>query len=133
MAGTRRWVRGIVIALAVVVSIAVVIRLVLDPVAAHYTRKALAESTVVRGDFSGVHVTLLPPGYEIRKLKLVPRGDPDWSRPSLYAERVQVALEPSQLLHPLAGVSEPLQGVAGGPEFLGDASQRAAGHRVFCN
>jgi hypothetical protein len=101
MPGDRRgrWARWIVGVLAGLVFLAVVIRLVLDPIAAHYTRQALAESKDVRGDFSGVHVTVLPPGYEIRRLKLTTRHDPDWRFPLLYATRVRVTLDPSRLLH----------------------------------
>jgi hypothetical protein len=101
MQGDRsgRWARWIVGILAGLVFLAVVIRLVLDPIAAHYTRQALAESKDVRGDFSGVHVTVLPPGYEIRKLKLVTRRDPDWRLPLFYAARVRVVLNLGRLLH----------------------------------
>ncbi len=95
----HRWARRIVVILAVLVGIAVVIRLVLDPIAAHFTRKALAESDAIRGDFSSVHVTLLPPGYEIRKLKLVTREDPDWKLPLFYAVRTKATLDLGQVLH----------------------------------
>jgi len=87
------------IALGVVVIVAVLVRLVLDPIAAHYTRQALDESEGIRGDFSGVHVTLLPPGYEIRRLKIVERSDREWRHPLFYAERVHAVLDWHQLLH----------------------------------
>jgi hypothetical protein len=97
----RRWYRrpgGWV--LFAVVLLGVAVRLALDPVAAHYTRKALDEMPGYQGSFAGVHVTLLPPGYEVRRIKLTEelRGGPA-RQPVLYAERAQVRLLGRELLH----------------------------------
>ena len=66
-----RWLRRLLIASGIVVALVVIIRLVLDPVATHFTRKALREAEGIRGDFHSVHVTVFPPGYQIRRIKLV--------------------------------------------------------------
>ena len=58
-----RWLRRLLIASAIVVAIVVIIRLVLDPIATHFTRKALRDAEGIRGDFHSVHVTVFPPGY----------------------------------------------------------------------
>jgi hypothetical protein len=82
----------------VLLGLVVVIRLVLDPVAAHFTHKALNEAQGIRGDFDSVHVSVLPPGYEIRKLSIIEEPGGDWKRPLLEAERVGVGLEWRRLL-----------------------------------
>ena len=87
------------IALGVVIAIVVVIRLILDPIAAHYTRQGLNSSETMRGDFDHVHVTVFPPGYEIHQLKIDERVDKGWKHPLFYAERVQTGLDMSRLLH----------------------------------
>ncbi len=87
------------IALGVVIAIVILIRLILDPIAAHYTRKELNASDTMRGDFERVHVTVLPPGYEIHRLKIDERVDRGWKHPLFYAERVKAAVDLSQLLH----------------------------------
>jgi hypothetical protein len=58
-----RWLRRVLIASAIVVGMLVMIRLVLDPVATHVTRKALNDADAIRGDFQGVHVGV-PPGTD---------------------------------------------------------------------
>src|SRR5882724_1561194 len=86
------------IALGLVV-LAVLIRLVLDPVAAHYTQKALDNMPDYDGEFESVHVTLLPPGYVIHKLKLSEMlRDGPAHEPFLYAERAHVGLSGGELL-----------------------------------
>jgi len=93
------WPRRLLIALGIIVALIVIIRIVLDPIAAHYTHKALNEAEGIRGDFEGVHVSVLPPGYEIRELKLIESPGGDWKRPLLSADRVGVSLEWRRLLH----------------------------------
>ncbi|HEY6475792.1 MAG TPA: DUF748 domain-containing protein [Polyangia bacterium] len=90
---------GWLIALGVVVGLAILVRLLLDPIAAHYTRRGLDQSDSTRGDFDHVHVTLFPPGYEIRRLKIVERTDRRWREPLFYAERVQATVDMGRLLH----------------------------------
>jgi len=94
-----RWLRRLVIASAIVVGVVVAIRLVLDPVATHFTRKALNDADGIRGDFSSVHVTVIPPGYEIIRLKIVEHPADDWKHPLFYAERVAARLDLRELLH----------------------------------
>src|SRR5512141_1589995 len=89
----RRWPRRLLIALGIAVALVIVIRLVLDPIASHYTRKELNASAGISGDFSRVHVTVLPPGYEIERLKIVEAEGGDWNHPLLYVERAQVTLQ----------------------------------------
>ena len=70
-AGTRRWsVLVPLFALGGVLLIAIVIRLVLDPLATHETRKALDGMDGFRGDFERVHVSVFRPGYDITRLKI---------------------------------------------------------------
>jgi hypothetical protein len=71
----------------------------LDPIAAHFTHKELNVSETVRGDFQSVHVTLLAPGYEIRRLKVIEDQGGDWRHPLFYAEHARVTLDWRRLLH----------------------------------
>jgi hypothetical protein len=87
------------IALGVVLAVVVVIRLILDPIAAHYTRKGLNASETMRGDFDRLHVTVFPPGYEIHRLKVDERVDRGWKHPLFYAERVKAGVDMGALLH----------------------------------
>jgi len=87
------------IALGVLLAIIVVIRLILDPIAAHYTRKALNDSDTMRGDFDRLHITVLPPGYEIHRLKIDERVDRGWKHPLFYAERVKAGVDLGMLFH----------------------------------
>jgi hypothetical protein len=95
----RRWPRRLLIALGIVVVLVIVIRLVLDPIASHYTRKELNASEAISGDFSRVHVTVLPPGYEIERLKIIEADGGDWRHPLLYVEHAQVTLDWRRLFH----------------------------------
>jgi hypothetical protein len=80
-------------------AVAVVIRLVVDPLATHFTRRQLDELQGYRGELGRVHVTLLPPGYTVTRLKLWedPSGSPH--APLFYAERIRVGLAWRELLH----------------------------------
>jgi hypothetical protein len=80
------------IALIVLLVLAVVIRVVLDPIAEHYTRKALAEAKGMESKFESVHVTVFPPGYEIRQLQIVEKPGGTWKRPLFGVERAAVSL-----------------------------------------
>lgn len=92
------WPRRLLIAGAILVALVVVIRIVLDPIAAHFTHKALNEAEGIRGDFDSVHVSVLPPGYEIRELSIIEEPGGSWKRPLLRAERAAVWLEWGRLL-----------------------------------
>lgn len=98
--GTKRavWPRRLLIAVIVLLCLVVLIRLVLDPIATHFTRKALNEAEGIEGRFDGVHVTVFPPGYEIRDLALIESPGGDWKRPLVRAERIGVALQSKRLL-----------------------------------
>jgi hypothetical protein len=75
------------------------VRVLLDPVATHFTRKALDDAEGIRGDFHSVHVTVFPPGYTIRRIKIVEHPPDDWKHPMFYAERVTVRLDWRELFH----------------------------------
>jgi hypothetical protein len=94
----RRWPRRLLIAAGIVVVIVAVIRLVLDPIATHYTRKGLNDAEGMRGDFQRVHVTVFPPGYEIRRIKLIEEPGGEARHPLFYAERVGVTVNWRSLL-----------------------------------
>jgi hypothetical protein len=95
----HKWLRRSLIALAILVGLAVVIRLILDPIASRYTRKALDDAKGVSGDFLRVHVTLLPPGYEIRRLKVVQEPGGDAKNPLFYVDTARVGLDWRALFH----------------------------------
>lgn len=95
----RRWPRRLLIALGIVVLLVFVIRLILDPVAAHFTRKGLDQMDGFRGDFEGVHATVFGPGYTIRRLKLIEDPGGSWKTPIFYAESIHVGVDWRQLLH----------------------------------
>ena len=82
----------------VLVVLVVAIRLALDPVAAHFTRKALNEAEGIRGDFDSVHVSIFPPGYQIHELSIIEEPGGDWKKPLLRAERAAVEVEWRRLL-----------------------------------
>jgi hypothetical protein len=94
-----KWTRRLAVAIAAVVAVVVIVRLVLDPVASHYTRKALDDSKGIRGDFHSLHVTVFPPGYTIRRVKVVEHPKDDWKHPLFYAERVTARVDWRELLH----------------------------------
>jgi hypothetical protein len=76
----------------VLVALVVVGRLILDPVAAHYTRRALDDMPDFKGSFEHVHVTVLPPSYQITHLKLIEAEGGLWKEPLFYAERVRAEI-----------------------------------------
>ncbi|HEY0705519.1 MAG TPA: DUF748 domain-containing protein [Polyangia bacterium] len=89
----RRALRRTFIVLASLAVLLIVFRLVLDPVAAHFTRKALADIDGFKATFSTVHVGLLPPSYEIHDFKVIedpPAGR--WAEPLVYVERAWTSI-----------------------------------------
>lgn len=92
-----RWLRRLVTAFAIAVAVVFALRLALDPIVAHYVRKSLKQLPDLNGDFASAHVDVIPPGFEIRRLKLVPMGG-DWRRPLLYLEDAQFRLRLRDLL-----------------------------------
>jgi hypothetical protein len=97
--GLPRWLRRSLIALTIIVAVLVSVRLLLDPVATHFTRKALNDAEGIQGDFQSVHVTVFPPGYNIRRLKVVEHPGDDWKHPLFYAERMSVRVDWRALFH----------------------------------
>jgi hypothetical protein len=95
----HRWRRGLLFTAAFLVVFVIVGRLLLDPIAAHYTRRALDNLAGYRGAFDRVHVTLLPPSYQITRVKIIEHPGGVWKEPLLYAERVQTKIFWRQLLH----------------------------------
>lgn len=79
------WLRRALFCLGLLVALAIIIPVLLDPIAAHFTHKQLNASEAVSGDFESVHVTLLPPGYGIRRLKIIEAQGGDWRHPLFYA------------------------------------------------
>ena len=90
--------RGLLWAAIVIFALAVIIRVVLDPIAASATRKGLERIEGMRGDFERVHVTVFGPGYTINRLKLIQHPGGDWKAPLFYAESVHLSVDWRQLL-----------------------------------
>lgn len=94
----RRWRAAAFVVIALLAS-ALIVRVVLDPIATHYTRRGLDQLDGYSGALERVHVTLFPPGYTITRLKLWedPGGSPE--APLFYADRVHLAIGWRELLH----------------------------------
>jgi hypothetical protein len=90
--------RGLLIALGVIALLLVVGRVVLDPIAHHYTEQALAKNPKFKASFSDVHVTLIPPSYQIKEFKLVEAGRGRWDEPLFYAEKTRISILWRELL-----------------------------------
>lgn len=85
--------RGLLITLGVIAALVLVVRLIADPVAAHFTKKSFEKLKGYKGTFDGVHVTFLPPGYEVRKLKIIETGSGGtWKEPLFYADRTHTTV-----------------------------------------
>jgi hypothetical protein len=95
--------RRLAIAVLVVVALVVATRLIIDPIAAHETRKALAQMKGFRGDFARVHVSVFPPRYSITRLKLTEAGGAERA-PLFFADAVDVGVDWRRLLHGEVGV-----------------------------
>jgi len=94
-----RWLRRLLFVVTIFVALLVIIRVVLDPVATHFTRKALNDAKGIEGDFHSVHVTVFPPGYQIRRIKIIEHPGGSWKQPMFYAERVGAVVDWRELLH----------------------------------
>ncbi|HEY0712792.1 MAG TPA: DUF748 domain-containing protein [Polyangia bacterium] len=94
----RRALRRTFIVLATIAVLLIVVRVVLDPIAAHYTRKALADMEGFEATFSTVHVGLLPPSYEIHDFKVIEKPTGRWSEPLVYVERAWTSVVWRKLL-----------------------------------
>jgi type II secretory pathway component PulM len=125
-----RILRGILIAIAVVLVLAVVVRLIVDPIATRQTRRALDRLQGFRGDFERVHVTLFSPAYEITRLKLIQIPEHRGDEPVVYAEKVRAGLNGSQLLRgrlvAAIRIDEPKLVITSGPEKKAPAPKKKA-------
>jgi hypothetical protein len=88
----RAWPRRTLIVLLVLLVLGVVVRVVLDPIAEHYTREALAGAKGMESKFESVHVTVFPPGYEIRGLQVVEKPGGTWKRPLFEVDRAAISI-----------------------------------------
>jgi hypothetical protein len=89
----------VLIAIAAIITLVVAIRIVLDPIASHYAHKELDAGKALRGDFERLHISVLPPGYEITRLKLVEHPHGDWKQPLVYVEHMRATVSLRELLH----------------------------------
>jgi hypothetical protein len=94
----RKGPRRLLYVLAGLVVLVLVIRVVLDPIAAWATRKALAKSPGFRAAFSDVHLSIIPPGYEIRRFKLIEEPGGRWDEPLVFVERTYLTVLWRELL-----------------------------------
>lgn len=94
-----RWARRTLIALGVLVVLAIVFRIVLDPIAGWAMRRKLNDLQGYKADFASVHISLLPPGTVVRRFKIIEEPGGDWKHPLMYAERTQLTVDGRALLH----------------------------------
>ncbi len=93
----RGFKRGVIVAL-LLVGLVIAIRLVLDPLATWATRRAFKQAKGVDGAFADVRVGVIPPSYEIERLKLVVADNKDWEKPWVYVEHVRAVMDGRALL-----------------------------------
>ncbi|HEY7954502.1 MAG: DUF748 domain-containing protein [Polyangia bacterium] len=84
--------------LIIVVVIVVAVRLLLDPIAAHYTKKALAKMDGFRGTFYSVHVSVARLAYNITQLKIIAEPVEKDKEPVAYAKSIDAHLRWRDLL-----------------------------------
>ncbi len=90
----------LLVIVAVIIAIAIVVRLLLDPIATRETRKALNNMQGIHGDFARVHVTVLPPSYQITNLKIFQDDGPGTStQPLFFVKEARLSVAWRQLLH----------------------------------
>jgi Domain of Unknown Function (DUF748) len=93
-----RWLRRLLIGLAVFAAVLIIGRLVLDPLAARYLRRTLAKGENMQGTFSSLHVSLLPPAAEIWNFKLIEKPGGRWDEPLVYSQYTRASVLWRQLL-----------------------------------
>lgn len=89
----------LLVIVAILIALAVIVRLLLDPIASHETRKALGKMEGLRGDFAHVHVTVLPPRYEITNLKLQDDKAPRGASPLVFVKKAHLGVDWRALFH----------------------------------
>lgn len=90
----KRWV-WLLAGLALVV---IGVRLALNPVADHYTRRWLNQFPTLGGDYEGLSISMFPPGLELRDLRLYEKPRVGEEPPLVQAERVRGRLKVGRLL-----------------------------------
>jgi hypothetical protein len=93
------WPRRLLFVSGLAVALVILLRILLDPLAAHVTRRLLNEPEAVSGNFQKVHVSLFPPAYEIRRLKIIEARDGDGRHPLFYAESTKIIFECRRIWH----------------------------------
>jgi hypothetical protein len=93
-----RVVRRLVLVLGVLVALVLIGRVLLDPVAAWYTARTLAANDTFKASFSRVHVSVIPPAYEIHNFKLIELPDGRWDEPLAYVEHARASILWRELL-----------------------------------
>jgi hypothetical protein len=76
----------------------VALQLALDPIATHYTRRALEEHKTYRGSFRDVEVTLIPLTYTVENLALYRKPVREDEEPYLRVARAKLDISWSQLV-----------------------------------
>jgi hypothetical protein len=94
----RRGLRRLLWVVGTLVVLVVLIRVILDPVAAWYTKRTLDRAEGFRAAFSDVHVSVLPPAVEIRRFKMIEEPGGRWDEPLFFVERAQVGVLWRELL-----------------------------------
>jgi len=84
--------------LALLVMIVGIGLMALDPLARHYTARALHQMHGYDGEFRDVHVTVFPPRYHISRLKMIEVPGGHWKQPFFYAEDITAGLDWRSLL-----------------------------------
>lgn len=114
-----RWPRWLAVAGLLLLSLLIVLRIVLDPLASWATRKALRDARGIDGAFADVAVGLFPLSYSVSRLKVVNAAREDWDEPWVFAEQVRATLDGRALLRGKLRVTAEVRGpkirVPGGP------------------
>jgi len=90
----KRWVW----LLAGLVLVLIGVRLALNPVADHYTRRWLNQFPTLGGDYEGLSISVFPPGLELRDLRLYERPRVGNEPPLIQVEQVRGRLDVGRLL-----------------------------------
>jgi hypothetical protein len=94
----RAWPRRLLVVSIALLVFVVLVRVALDPVAEHFTRQALAGAKGMQSKFESVHVTVFPPGYQIRDLTVIEVPGGNWKRPLFNVDRAAVSVYWRRLL-----------------------------------
>jgi hypothetical protein len=94
-----RFPRWLLVTLGIAVLLLVIIRIVLDPIATHYARRALNQGDGFRGALSGVHVSIVPPGARIDHLKIIDLPKGKWEDPLYYFQSIRASILWREILH----------------------------------